>query len=167
MKKTFVLCAGICGAMLLASCGSSKESAYRKAYEKAQAQEATAQAAEQEQTETPVVAPLTQQPVTETTVSNVDNAPVRSEDFTLVSGAGLQSYSVVVGSFSLKANAERTQAALKEGGYNAQIVKSSATNTYRVVATTFASKADAVRSRDAIRGTKFNPGSDAWLLYKK
>ena len=167
MKKTFVLCAGICGAMLLASCGTNKESAYRKAYEKAQAQEATAQTTQQEQTETPVVAPLTEQPATQTTVSNVDNAPVRSEDFTLVSGSGLKAYSVVVGSFSLKANAERTQAALKEGGYDAQIVKSASTNFYRVVATPFASKADAVRSRDAIRGTKYNQGGDAWLLYKK
>jgi hypothetical protein len=35
----------------------------------------------------------------------------------------------------------------------------------RVVATTFDSKVDAVHSRDQIRGSKFNPKGDAWLLY--
>ena len=38
-------------------------------------------------------------------------------------------------------------------------------NMFRVVSATFDSKADAVQSRDKIRGAKFNPNSDAWLLY--
>ena len=41
MKNFAVLGTTLCMGMLLASCGSSKESAYRKAYEKARAQEAT------------------------------------------------------------------------------------------------------------------------------
>ena len=40
MKKYMVLCAGLCVALAFTSCKSS-ESAYRKAYEKAQAQEQT------------------------------------------------------------------------------------------------------------------------------
>ena len=39
MKKLSVLCAGMCAVLALASCGTSKESAYKKAYEKAQQQE--------------------------------------------------------------------------------------------------------------------------------
>ena len=40
MKKISIMSVGLCAALALASCGTSKESAYRKAFEKAQAQEA-------------------------------------------------------------------------------------------------------------------------------
>ena len=160
MKKYTVLCAGLCAALALSSCGTSKESAYRKAYEKAQAQEQT----ETAQTEAPVVTPLTEKPVTETQVTdNYDNVSTRTEDVTLVSGSGLKSYSVVVGSFSLKANAEGLQNTLKNAGYDAQIAYNSARNMYRVVASTFDSKGSAVQSRDQFR-SKY---PDAWLLFKK
>ena len=102
----------------------------KKAYEKAKAQDEAVQASTPTQQETPVVAPLTEQPATQTTV---DNASVRTEDVTLVSGDGLQAYSVVTGSFGLKANADRAQAALQAAGYKAQIVKNTARNLYRVV----------------------------------
>jgi cell division protein FtsN len=157
------MCAGLCLALVLTGC-KSKESAYKKAYEKAKAQDEAVQASTPTQQETPVVAPLTEQPATQTTV---DNASVRTEDVTLVSGDGLQAYSVVTGSFGLKANADRAQAALQAAGYKAQIVKNTARNLYRVVAATYANKADAVRVRNEIRGTKYNPDSDAWLLFKK
>ena len=39
MKKITVLSMGMCAVLALASCGTSKESAYKKAYEKAQQQE--------------------------------------------------------------------------------------------------------------------------------
>ncbi|PTL32912.1 MULTISPECIES: SPOR domain-containing protein [unclassified Prevotella] len=164
MKKSLAMCAGFCVALVLASCGSSKESAYKKAYEKAKAQEQVAQD-QQPVTQAPVVAPIVQQPATQTTVvDNVDNATVRTEDVTLVSGAGLQSYSVVVGSFSLKANAEGLQNTLKSAGYDAQIAYNSARNMYRVVASTHSDKASAVASRNQFRGGNY---PDAWLLYKK
>ncbi len=57
-------------------------------------------------------------------------------------------YSVVVGSFSLKANAEGLANTLKSAGYEAQIVFNSARNMYRVVASTFADKSGAVKSRN-------------------
>ena len=171
MKKYLVLCAGFCAAMALTSCNTSKESAYKKAYEKAKAQEqeqAPAVVEQPTQTETAVVTPLTPAtPATESTVSNVDNVGVRSESVTDVSGEGLQAFSVVVGSYSLKANAEGVQSTLKAGGYNAQIVYNSAINMYRVVASTFNDKGQAVQSRDAIRGSQYNPKGDAWLLFKK
>lgn len=165
MKKYLFLCATLCLAMSLTGCKTSKETAYKKAYEKAMAQEAQNQAQEP-QTEEPVVTPLTEKPADQTSVTNVDNATVRSENVTVVSGAGLKSYSVVVGSFSLKANAEGLQNTLKQGGYDAQIAYNSNVNMYRVIATTYSDKASAVQSRDAIRGSKYNPKGDAWLLYK-
>ncbi|WP_276892464.1 SPOR domain-containing protein [Hallella bergensis] len=166
MKKSLVLGASMCIALAFTSC-KSQESAYKKAYEKAKAQEEQNMAQQPTQEEAPVVTPLTQQPVTQTTVSNVDNATVRTEDVTIVSGVGLQAYSVVVGSFGLKANAEGLQSTLKQGGYDAQIAYNSTLNMYRVIATTSADKAQAVQSRDALRGSQYNPKSDAWLLYKK
>ena len=166
MKKYMVFCAGLSLALLFASCGKSSESAYKKAYEKAKSQEAA-----QRVTETPVeapvtVAPVTTRPATQTrVVDNVDNISVRQERVTLVSGAGLKSFSVVVGSFGLLANAEGLVQQLRDGGYNAQIVKNESNSMYRVVATTFDNKVDAVNSRDQIRGSKYNPKGDAWLLY--
>lgn len=162
MKKNVVLCVGVCAALALTGCKSSG-SAYKKAYLKAQAQQENQQA-EAAQSETPVVAPIVEKPVSQTTVvDNTDNAAVRSESVTLVSGAGLKNYSVVVGSFSLKANAEGLQGTLKSAGYDAQIVYNPSNNFYRVVAATFDLKSDAVSSRDQFR-SKY---PDAWLLFKK
>ena len=168
MNKSVILCAGLCAAFVLSSCGSSKESAYKKAYEKAKAQEQQVQPAEEVQAYAPVVAPVVETPVTQTTVvDNVDNATVRQESVTVVNGSGIKDYSVVVGSFSLKANAEGMQNTLKQGGYDAQVAYNSSLNMYRVIASTYADKAQAVQSRDAIRGSQYNPKSDAWLLFKK
>lgn len=147
--------------MALTSCGS-KESAYRKAYEKAKAQEAE-NAQLQNNQEVAVVAPVQTVSTTPSTSSNVANANVRQESVSVISGSGLKNYSVVVGSFSLRANAEGLQQTLKNAGYDAQIVYNSGINMYRVVATTFVNKEDAVRSRDQLNGTY----QGAWLLYAK
>ena len=170
MKKYIVLCAGLCAAMAFTSCKSS-ESAYKQAYLKAKAQdEAQAQQRQQEpqtqQVEQTVVTPLQERPVTQTqVVDNTDNIRVRQESVSVISGSGLKNFSVVVGSFSLKANAEGLQQTLRNAGYDAQIVLNSAVSPamYRVVATTFDSKLDAASSRDALQD-KY-PG--AWLLYAK
>jgi cell division protein FtsN len=164
MKKYLVLCAGLSLALAFTGCKSS-ESAYKKAYEKAKSQEASQRANEQvENTQT--VTPVVTRPATQVT-DNVDNASVRREKVTLVSGSGLKAYSVVVGSFGLQTNAEGLCQQLRDNGYDSQIVKNEAGNMFRVVATTFANKADAVSSRNSIRGSQFNPKGDAWLLYNE
>ena len=162
MKKYIVLCAGLCLAMSFTGCKSS-ESAYKKAYEKAQAQAAQqVEAPVQQVTETPVVTPVVTTPANQTQViDNSDNVAVRQERVSVVNGAGLKNYSVVVGSFSVIANAEGLQQRLKNAGYNAQIVKNEERNMYRVIASTFDTKAEAVQSRDQLRATY----QDAWLLF--
>lgn len=162
MKKYMVFCAGACLAVAFASCGSS-ESAYKKAYEKAKSQEAAQQVTQQPQQVAPtVVAPVQSQPATQTkTYDNVDNVSVRQEKVSLVSGSGLKNFSVVVGSFGLKTNADGLQQRLRDAGHDAQVVKNEERNMYRVVAATFDDKADAARSRDQFRATY----PDAWLLY--
>ena len=153
-----ILCAGLCAAMAFTSCKSS-ESAYKKAYEKAKAQEA---AAVETNTEANVVAPIEEKPIDEVrVVDNADNVQVRQEQVSLIDGSGLKNFSVVVGSFSLRANADGLQQRLKEAGYDAQIVKNADRNMFRVVATTFADKASAAQSRNELRA-KY---PDAWLLF--
>lgn len=168
MKKFMVLGAAMCIAMAFTGCKSS-ESAYKKAYEKAKSQEQTSTDNDDSSTQqdAPVVAPVetqTQtQPVTETrTVDNYDNEPVRRENVSVVNGAGLKAYSVVVGSFGVKANAEGLQQRLKNAGYDAQVAYNAGNNMYRVVATTYDSKVSAVQSRNQLRATY----TDAWLLSK-
>ena len=162
MKKYTLICVGLCAAMAFTSCKSS-ESAYKKAYEKAkQYDTATQQATAQTSEDAAVVAPVEAKPADETrVVDNLDNVSVRQESVSLISGAGLKDFSVIVGSFGLISNAEGLQQKLKAAGYDAQIVKNEDKNMFRVVASTFADKASAVSSRDQLRETY----PDAWLLY--
>ena len=167
MKKYTVLCAGICAVMAFTSCKSS-ESAYKQAYLKAKQQEEMQQqqqavVAQQQEN---VVVPMQEKAANNTqVVDNADNIQVRQETVSVVNGAGLKNFSVVVGSFSLKANAEGLMQTLKSEGYNAQVVVNNNVQPamYRVVATTFDSKAEAASSRASLQ-TKY-PG--AWLLYAK
>ena len=110
--------------------------------------------------------PLVTKQADQTTVTNVDNTPVRQEDVTLIDGSGLKQFSVVVGSFSVRANAEGFQQMLKQAGYDAQIVYNAKVNSYRVLSGTYDNKSQAVQSRDAIRGSKYDTKGQAWLLFK-
>jgi cell division septation protein DedD len=152
--------------MVFTSCKSS-ESAYKQAYLKAKQQEEIQQ---QQQApaamETNMVTPMVERPVNNTqVVDNADNIAVRQEQVTIVSGGGLRNFSVVVGSFSLRANAEGLQQTLRSEGYDAQIVMNNNVTPamYRVVATTFDSKVDAAASRNGLQ----NKYPGAWLLYAK
>ncbi len=159
MKKYLVLFAGLCVVLSFTSCKSS-ESAYRKAYEKAKAQETDAEEIVTE--EIAIVEPIVEVPATETVVvDNADDIPVRTESVDMVNGSGLRAFSVIVGSFSVQANAEGLQSTLSNRGYDAQVVYNPSNQMYRVVAATFDVKSDAVASRNGFR-SEF---PDAWLLY--
>lgn len=158
MKKYIILGASLCVALAFNSCKSS-ESAYKKAYESAKAQE---EAEEAEVTEVDVVAPVEEKPLSDVQiVDNTDNVQVKQENVLLVDGSGLKNFSVVVGSYSLRANADGEQQRLKDQGYDAQLVKNESANTFRVVASTFDTKEEAIQSRNELR-SKY---PDAWLLY--
>lgn len=164
MKKYFYLCALVCTAIAFTACSSSKESAYRRAYEKAKAQEQTYAQPQQEYTapqQQAPVTPMVQQPVQQTSTV-VDNTPVRRENVNVVSGSGLKAYSVVVGSFGVRANADGLQNTLKNAGYDAQIAYNSERNMYRVIATTHDDRSGAVSAKESLRATY----PDAWLLMK-
>ena len=159
MKNYFVMGAAVCVALSMVSCKSS-ESAYKKAYEKSQLnQPSTTQVVQQ---------PIVQQPTTVAPVQTVTTTPVattnentRSENLTVVSGGGLKNFSVVVGSFSIKANAENLQKKLNIAGYASQIAMNPQ-GMYRVIASTFDALNSAVQSRNTLRSQY----PDAWLLRK-
>ncbi len=157
MRNYFVLGVAVCATLAFVSCKSS-ESAWKKAYEKSRQEAATAPV-QQAATTQPVTTVAPVQTVTTTPVTA--NESTRTENLTLINGAGLKAYSVVVGTFSVKANADNLQRTLNNAGYAAQI----ATNPqgqYRVIATTFDDLGTAVQSRNNLRAQY----PDAWLLRK-
>ncbi len=164
MKKNLFILAVVFAALALGGC-KSKESAYKKAYEKAKAAEETTVVEEEDVVEIPVVTPMVETPVAETTVvvSSEDNESFRTENLSVVDGDVLKNYSVVVGSFSLKANAEGLTSTLRSAGYDARIAYNEERNMYRVVATSFDTRGEAISSRDELRGRY----PDAWLLYQQ
>lgn len=165
MKKLLVLGFGACFVLLFASCKSS-ESAYKKAYEKAKQQEL----AEPQVVETvavDMVTPVVTAPVETKAVAN--EAGVRQEKVTVVSGdQALNNYSVICGSFGLKANAEGLRDFLVSEGYSPIIVFNPEAAMYRVAVSTFADKASAAQARDNFKA-RFANRKDfqgSWLLYR-
>ncbi|MEG0454157.1 MULTISPECIES: SPOR domain-containing protein [Bacteroides] len=163
MKKLVVLGMGVCMVLAFASCKSS-ESAYKKAYEKAKQQELA-----EPQVEAPVeVTPVATAPVSTKKATDSANG-VRQEKVTVVSGVdGLKDYSVVCGSFGLKANAEGLKDYLDGQGYNATIAFNAESAMYRVIVNTFSDRSAAAQARDDFKA-KYPNRKDfqgAWLLYR-
>lgn len=165
MKKLVVLGMGLCMALAFTSCKSS-ESAYKKAYEKAKQQElAEASVAE----EAPAAAPVVAAPVATTQAAPVEVGTVREEKVQLVSGADLKAFSVVCGSFGVKANADGLKSKLDADGYNAKVVFNADRNMYRVIVSSFDDRVQAAQARDNFKA-KYASNPDfqkSWLLYAK
>ncbi len=162
MKKTIWMGVALMGAFAISSCKSG-ESVYKKAYEKAQSQKNNTTVTPVNTTQennTPTVSVTPVQTVTP--VTDYNNVSVRTEEVTVVNGSGLKAYSVVVGSFGIKANATALQAKLNGQGYQSQVVKSPS-NMYRVIISTHTDKASAAQMRNQVISTY----EGAWLLYQK
>ena len=152
MKKLMVLGMGLCIALAFTSC-KSKESAYKKAYEKAKQQElAEAPAADETVVETPVVtAPVEVAPAAP--VAPVEIGTIREEKVQLVSGG-------------LKAR-------LDGDGYNAKVVFNAEANNgqgmYRVIVASFDDRMQAAQARDSFKAKYYNNADfqKSWLLYAK
>ena len=163
MKKILLMGAAICAVFMMSSC-KSKESAYKKAYEKAKAQQA--------QTVTPMTTTPVQQvttqtvtPVTTTPVADYSNVTVRNENVAFVEGSPLRQYGVVVASVTIKSNGVALMQKLAGQGYNSCVAQAQVNGQtfYRVVACSFDTKPEAAQKRAQLEGQY--PG--AWLLYKK
>lgn len=164
MKKSLLLGMGACIILAFASCKSS-ESAYKKAYEKAKEQELVEPDAKASipVEVTPVVTPVVVQ-------KTEPGAGVRQEKVTVVSGDDtLKEYSIVCGSFSLKANADGLKDFLEAEGYRTAVVAHNASNNmYRVIVSSFSDRESAAAARDAFKA-KYSNRQDfqgSWLLYR-
>ena len=174
MKKTIFLGMALCSLVVMTGC-KTKDSAYREAYERAMSQETTTT----EPTTPVVVTPVAEEKVAVTPVKPVQSQSTNTVvndrdvrtidgDITLVAGEPLKTYSVVVGSFVGKTNAEGLCITLRSKGYEARVVKTSETikgqtGWYRVIASSFDDKGSAISSRDQLKSTY----NGAWLLYRK
>ena len=163
MKKILFMCAAVCAVFMMSSC-KSKESAYKKAYEKAKAQQTATTPAT---TTTPVqqVTPQTVTPVTTTPVTDYSNVAVRNESVAFVEGSPLKQYGVVVASVTIKSNGVALMQKLASQGYNSCVAQAQVNGQtfYRVVACSFDTKQEAAQKREQFKGQY----PDAWLLYKK
>ncbi len=159
MKKLVVLGMGLCVTLAFSSCKSS-ESAYKKAYEKAKQQELSETSADQVEATPIEAAPVVSAPVV--------SEPVQEEKVELVSGDGLKAYSVVCGSFSVKANADGLKDYLDGEGYDAKVVYNAERNMYRVVAASYDDRAEANQAKEEFKA-KYAHRDDfqkSWLLYR-
>ncbi|MCH5182199.1 MAG: SPOR domain-containing protein [Prevotellaceae bacterium] len=171
MKNNSLIAMTLGMAVLATGC-KSQESAYKAAYEKAQAQQtAVAQTTETTTVTVPQPQPAPQETQQQQTAGQaVVDADVRTIQggFSVINGSPLKTYSVVVGSFVTQANAEGLMTTLRGKGYDSRVVKTNETingqtGWFRVVASSYDDKASALSSRDELRSTY----AGAWLLYSK
>ena len=114
-------------------------------------------------------APVVAAPVATAPATPVAVGTVREERVQLVSGQGLKAYSVVCGSFGVKANADGLKAKLDRDGYSALVVYTADKNMYRVIVSSFDSREDAARARDSFKAKYSNNAEfqKSWLLYAR
>lgn len=140
----------------LGSC-KSKESAYKAAYEKAKQKEMEEDAKSNEIEEVT--------PITKSKSASTSTASFQKEKVTAVDGnsSGLKRYNVVIGSFTVKTNAQSLKERMQADGYHA-ILAQNERQMYRVIVASYDDKASAAEERDDIK-TKYSPDfQDAWLL---
>ena len=164
MKKLFVIAFAACVAFSFTSCKSSKDSAYKTAYE--EARQAELAEGNGQQSEAVEIAPVS----SANAKSDVDTT-YRTEKVVLSSGAegSLKAFSVVCGSYSRKEGAENIRQSLVDEGYNAIVVQNPTTGLYRVVCASCDTKEEAARARDKFKAEhpRNNDYQKAWLLYNK
>lgn len=164
MKKLFTIAVAACVAFSFTSCKSSKDSAYKTAYD--EARQAELAEGNGQQSEAVEIAPV----ASSTANQDVDTT-YRTEKVVLSSGAegSLKAFSVVCGSYSRKEGAENIRQALVSEGYNAIVVQNPSTGLFRVVCASCDTKEEAAVARDKFKAAH-QGNSDfqkAWLLYNK
>ena len=166
MKKLFVIAFAACVAFSFTSCKSSKNSAYKTAYD--EARQAELAEGDAQMSEAVDIAPVASS--TNAAKTDVDTT-YRTEKVVLSSGSegSLKAFSVVCGSFASKTNADALKAMLVGEGYSALVVQNPATGMYRVVCASFDTKEAAAEARAQFKADhpQNSDFQKAWLLYNK
>ena len=164
MKKLFVIAIAASLAFSFTSCKSSKDSAYKTAYD--EARQAELAEGNGQQSEAVEIAPVS----SANAKSDVDTT-YRTEKVVLSSGAegSLKAFSVVCGSYSRKEGADNIRQSLVDEGYNAIVVQNPSTGLYRVVCASCDTKEEAALARDKFKAEhpRNSDYQKAWLLYNK
>ena len=129
-----------------------KQSAYKAAYDKALDKEVEATPQED-------VAP-TPRPRPESSASST------RERVRVIDGGELRNFSVVIGSFGVKTNAESLKSRMAAEGFNVVLVQNDR-DMYRVIIASFDEKYDAANERDRVKARYSPDFQDAWLLEKQ
>jgi len=154
-SKVYLLWALALALLFSLNACKSKESAYKTAYETAKAKEATENNGVEETT-----------PVTKTPSSATNNTTVQKEKVTPIDGAGIQQFSVVIGSFVNKTNAQSLKERMSSKGFQSFLAQNER-GMYRVIVATFSDKASAVAERERVKEKYYPDFQDAWILDKQ
>lgn len=162
MKKIFIVALAVCSVFAVSSCKSSKDSAYKAAYEEARLAEGQGQ-----QNDAVEIVPV----ASETTKNMAEDTTFRTEKVVVASGNenALKAFSVVCGSFSTKNNADNLRNSLLDDGYSAIVVQNPESGMYRVICASFDTKEEAAASRAKFKAAhpRNSDFQKAWLLYNK
>ena len=131
----------------------TKQSAYKQVYETAQARST-----------------VSQTPTTSTVNSNrvIEQPQTPAHDYfqeervMAMDGRNLKQYSVVIGSFINRTNAESLKNKMQAKGYS-PVVAQNEKGMYRVIVATFDTQAEATAHRNSIK-SQYPEFYDAWLL---
>jgi cell division protein FtsN len=142
----------------LESC-KTKESAYKAAYETAQERNL------QQQDYTPQeLSPVVKTAPESTPVySATATSNIQKEKVTVIDGAGMLQYSVVVGSFTNQTNAISLKERWTQDGYKAFLAQNER-GMYRVIVATYSDKNSAISERTRIKERFYPAYNDAWIL---
>ena len=162
MKSTVYLLGLLCVMMMFGGC-KTKESAYKQAYDTAQSRSTVSSQTSGYQTTTPSNNPGWMTDRSQTT--SYDD-PFQSERLTVMDGRNLRQYSVVIGSFQNRTNAESLKNRMQAQGYSPVVARSENGMWYRVIVASFNTRAEAEAQRDAIK-SRYSQFHDAWLLNRQ
>ena len=130
-----------------------KQSAYKSAYDKAV--EKTAEAPQEDASEASAPRPKPE-----------SSASSTRERVRVISGDDLRNFSVVIGSFTNKTNAEGLKSRMEAEGFRV-ILALNEREMYRVIVASFDDKYDAAQERDRVKAKYAPDFKDAWLLEKQ
>lgn len=157
MKKSLFLAIVAAIAISTVSC-KPKQSAYKAAYEKATVKDQEEEVVEE--------APVRRTPPTSTRPTTSSTATTTRERVTAIDGQ-LKLFSVVIGSFANKTNAERLKSEMIGKGYKALLALNEERQMYRVLIATFDEKSEASQKRDQVKSIFAPKFQDAWILERE
>lgn len=154
-----------------------KESAYKAAYDAAKAREINdneingnewngsyANNSDAVPVTKPATPAVTASPAVPAPVVNVSSSDVaQKEKVTAIDGAGIQQYSVVIGSFSNKTNASSLKERMANDGFTSFLAQNER-GMYRVIVATFGDKASAIAERNRVKSKYYPNYQDSWVL---